>query len=165
MELNQDRLNAFLGRAVVKLSLENGWTEEALRNCERMHIVTAKMCGGSETVRADLLEAAALYAAGRKVDIDTPLARVREADSKGDLAWALCFLAEVDLARGDRDMALRRAEEALAAAQSVGRESEAAIARVILGRRQQKISPDLSARALSRLKERKHGYSRARADV
>ena len=49
------------------------------------------------------------------------LARLREADSLSDLAWALTLLAEMELQRGDADSARLHAAEALAAAELVGR--------------------------------------------
>lgn len=136
------------------LALEEDDTTEALRQCARLRPVAAKMKGGSESVRAEVMEAIA-----RRVNIDASLDRLREADCKSDLAWALCYLAQ-----RDRTRAREYATEALEAAEAVGRGSEAVIARCILGLRS-KPSRDISARARDFLKEKKHGRTRTGADV
>lgn len=136
------------------LALEQDDQGAALRHCARLRPVAAKMEGGSEPVRAGLLEALA-----RGVDIDQHLDRLRAADCKSELAWALCYLAQRDAER-----ATAYATEALAAAEAVGRDSEAAIARRILGLRTTP-SRDISATARAFLKEKKHGRTRVRANV
>ncbi len=136
------------------LALEEGDAESALRHCARLRPVAAKMKGGSEEVRTAMLEAMASGAG-----IDASLDRLRAADCKSDLAWALCCLAQRDPGH-----ARAYATEALAAAEAVGRESEAVIARRILGL-PAKPTRDISARARTFIKERNHGRSRARANV
>ena len=139
------------------LALEEDDLEQALEHCARLRPVAAKMKGGSEEVRSEVLESIA-----RKRDIDGSLDRLRAADCKSDLAWALCYLAQRDRVR-----AREYATEALEAAEAVGRQSEAVIARCILGL-PAKPSRDISARArkfLKLKKEKKHGGTRTRANV
>jgi DNA-binding SARP family transcriptional activator len=136
------------------LALEQNDAEQALRHCARLRPVAAKMKGGSEGVRAEVLESIA-----RQSDVDGSLERLRAVDCKSDLAWALCYLAQ-----RDRSRAREYATEALAAAEAVGRQSEAVIARCILGL-PAKPSRDISAHARKFLKEKKHGRTRARANV
>ncbi len=105
--------------------------------------------------------AIARNAAGQPVDLESAIAELIEIDSKTDLAWALAYLAERE---SDPDRARRFATDALAAADAVGRDSDAVIARCILGL-PAKASRDITARARRLLKERKHGHTRARANV
>ncbi len=140
------------------LALEQGDTQLAMQHCARLHPVAAKMHGGSEAARAAVLESVARYAAGEKVDIDAALARLREIDSKGDLAWVLSYLAQIET---DRTRARSFATEAVQAADAVGRQSESVIARIILGQ-PAKASRDISARARSFLKEKRNGRTRTR---
>lgn len=144
---------------LVTVTLEAHQPERALAYCARLRPVAAKMRGGSEDVRGAVMAAVARHAAGETVDIDAALAQLRAVDSKSDLAWVLTFLAEIDPLR-----AQTFAAEALEAAQAVGRESEAVIARRILGL-PVKPSRDLTARAKRFLKEGKHGRTRTRTVV
>jgi hypothetical protein len=125
-----------------------------------------------------MMRALARFIAGDPTDLDGALARLRDADSKSDLAWALTLVAEIELRRGQTDAARAHAEEALAAADVVGRASEAVIAGAIL--RSLGAAPaardaaflktanaaDLTARARRYLeKETSHGHPDPRADV
>jgi DNA-binding SARP family transcriptional activator/tetratricopeptide (TPR) repeat protein len=142
-------------------ALEENDPGRALAHCRQLNSVTAKMKGGSEGVRADVLQTIARHASGEQVDLESALARLREADSKSDLAWVLSYLAQRER---NRDRARHFAEEALQAAEAVGRHSEAVIARCILGLRAQP-TPDITAHARVFLKERRHGRSRHGANV
>jgi tetratricopeptide (TPR) repeat protein len=114
------------------MALEDAEPALALRYCDRLGAVAQKMTGGSEGVKADMMRALARFIAGDPTDLDGALARLRDADSKSDLAWALTLVAEIELRRGQTDAARAHAEEALAAADVVGRASEAVIAGAIL---------------------------------
>jgi DNA-binding SARP family transcriptional activator/tetratricopeptide (TPR) repeat protein len=149
---------------MVIAALEEGNAALALEFCERLRPVATKMKGGSELVRSDVLEVIAHWMSGHSVDLEGALARLREIDSKSDLAWALTFIAQIEMGRGLVEAAQQHAEEAVVAADAVGRDSEAAIARCILGLRT-KASPDLSERARNFVKEANHGHSRSRAEL
>ena len=122
------------------------------------------MTGGSEGVRSDVIECVARYAAGQGANLDTALASLRHIDSKTDLACVLGFVAGIELDRGNREKARTYAQEALTAAESVGRESDAVIARCILGLPALP-SRDITAHARKLLKERRHGHTSTRANV
>lgn len=143
------------------LALEERDYESALRHCARLRPVTEKMNGGSESTRTDVMECVARYASGEQVDIDAALQQLRDIDSKSDLAWTLAYLAEIDT---DRDRARQFAQEALDAAEVVGRQSDAVIARCILGL-PASASPDINARAKNFLEEQSHGRTGTRAEV
>ncbi len=143
------------------IALEEGNWERALFHCTRLRPVAARMTGGSEGVRAAVLEVIARSMAGEKVDVDAAVEQLRSVDSKSDLAWVLTLLAARD---PDRDRARALAREALGAAEAVGRNSEAVMARCILGLPPQP-TRDITARARRFLKERSHGRPRARANV
>ncbi|MBK5260039.1 MAG: hypothetical protein JJE51_10625 [Thermoanaerobaculia bacterium] len=149
---------------MVIAALEHGDPALALRHCERLRPVATRMKGGSELVRSNTLEAIAHWMSGQAVEIESSLERLREVDSKSDLAWALTFVAQIEMGRGLVDDARRHAEEAVVAAGAVGRDSEVTIARSLLGLRT-KASPDLTERARRFIKEATHGHSRSRADV
>ncbi|HEY8181933.1 MAG TPA: AAA family ATPase [Thermoanaerobaculia bacterium] len=158
------------------MALERGDAAEALRLCQRLAPAAAKMTGGSEGPVTDMLTALAHLISGETADVDRCLQSLRDIDNKGELAYALVFLAERDLRRGDIESARQRAEEALRAAEAVDRRSEAAIARTLLtqitgdrsfldpaiGARQW---DDLTKRAQDKLTEAKHGAHRPRTDL
>jgi tetratricopeptide (TPR) repeat protein len=158
------------------MALEDAEPALALRYCDRLAAVADKMTGGSEAVKADMMRALARFIAGDAADVEGTLARLRDADSKSDLAWALALLAEVEMRRGQTESARVHAEEALAAAESVGRASEAVIAGAILRslggpgareavRANTVNAADLTARARRYLEETTHGHPGPRADV
>ena len=104
------------------------------------------------------------------------LARLREADSLSDLAWALTLLAEIELRRGDRGRARAHAEEALAAAERGGARERGGHRARDPGRRGSESgrveaartapnAADLTARARRYMEEKRHGDTRPRADV
>lgn len=147
---------------IVTVALELDDAPLAIRWCARMREVASKMSGGSEEARSEALEVLARHCAGETVDVERAIARLREIDSKSDLAWALTLLAARER---DPERARLRAADALAAADAVGRRNEAAIARRIL-RLPIKSSPDLSARARAFLrKETPRGKTRDRAEI
>jgi DNA-binding SARP family transcriptional activator/DNA-binding XRE family transcriptional regulator len=158
------------------MALEREDAAEALRLCQRLAPAAAKMTGGSEGPVTDMLTALARLFSGESADVDRCLQSLRDIDNKGELAYALVFLAERDLRRGDIESARQRAEEALRAAEAVDRRSEAAIARTLLtqitGDRSY-LDPaiaarqwdDLTKRAQDRLTEAKHGAHRSRTDL
>jgi DNA-binding SARP family transcriptional activator len=143
------------------LALEEEEATVALRHCERLRAVAEKMKGGSEAVRAEVLEMLARSMAGERVDITVALDLLRSVDSKSDLAWALCLVASRE---SDAERRRTYATEAMEAAEAVQRVSESAIARSILGL-PIKPSRDISARARRFMKEIRHGRSRTRANV
>jgi DNA-binding SARP family transcriptional activator len=158
------------------MALERGDAADALRYCQRLAPAAAKMTGGSEGPVTDMLTALARSISGEQVDVERCLQSLRDIDNKGELAYALLFLAEHDLGRGEVESARQRADEALRAAEAVDRRSEAAIARSLLteitGDRSF-LDPaiaarqwdDLTKRAQDRLTEAKHGAHRSRTDV
>jgi DNA-binding SARP family transcriptional activator/tetratricopeptide (TPR) repeat protein len=158
------------------LALEDGDAARALQLCARLRGVTAQMAGGSEPVKTEMMETLARFAAGQPVEVGPMLARLREADTMSDLAWALALLAEMELARGEKEAARLHAGEALAAAEAAGRASEAVIARAILARLSatggesllppgRPASLDLTARARRYIEENGNGDTRPGADV
>jgi DNA-binding SARP family transcriptional activator/tetratricopeptide (TPR) repeat protein len=146
---------------MITISLEEDDVHRAADCCSRLHPIASKMQGGSEEARSSVLESLAALAAGAAVDLDQVLSTLRNIDSKSDLAWTLSWLA---LRATDGEMRRRFATEALEAADAVGRVSEAAIARCLLGL-PVRSSPDLSARAKRIIKESRHGNSRTRTVV
>ncbi len=158
------------------LALDRGDGAEALRFCQRLAPAAAKMTGGSEGPVTDMLTALARMISGDSTDVERCLQSLRDIDNKGELAYALLFLAERDTQRGDTDKARQRADEALRAAEAVDRRSEAAIARALLTQitgDRSFLDPaiaarqwdDLTKRAQDRLTEAKHGAHRSRTDV
>lgn len=113
-------------------ALERGDPATARVHSERMQPITAKMAGGSEGPRAEALHALAQLMAGERASIGDALDSLRVIDSKGDLAYALNFIARRHFDRGEIDDAEAVAREALAAAEVVDRRSEAALARALL---------------------------------
>ncbi len=162
-ERDQDHWREWTAAArLVTLSLETRDFDAARRWCERLQAVAGKMKGGSEEAKTAVLASVLRYAAdGREGSLRGDLEQLRTLDCKSELAWALVYVAEVECERGDAIAARRDAEEALRAAEAVGRAGDAAIARTILGlpidRRKWN---DLSARArtavLARRKEKRN---------
>ncbi len=153
------------GARLLTLALESRDFDAARRWCERLQPVATKMPGGSEGVKTDVLAAVLRYATGDdEADLRAKLEELRIVDSKSDLAWTLAYVAELELERGEAEKAHRDAEEALAAAEAVGRASDAAIARLLLGLPIDETKrDDLSDRA--RRKERDHAEHGRRANV
>jgi len=99
--------------------------------------VASKMGEGSEAPFATMLDALAATALGEPNAEDrTELALgiLRDIDAKALLSRALTLAARTDLEQGHLARATTRAEEALHAAEVVGRRSEIVMALVILSR-------------------------------
>ncbi|HSP15184.1 MAG TPA: BTAD domain-containing putative transcriptional regulator [Thermoanaerobaculia bacterium] len=153
------------GARLLTLALEWRDFDAARRWCERLEPVAEKMPGGSEGVKTEMLAAVLRYATlGDEANLRAKLEELRIVDSKSDLAWSLAYVAELELERGEMEKARRDAQEALAAAETVGRPSDAAIARLILGLPIDEAKrDDLSDRA--RKKERNHAEHGRGANV
>jgi hypothetical protein len=134
----EDRWSEFEGlRALVQLELEAASVEKALTRSSELLEVAVKMGDGSELAVARSLHALARASRGDEAAeslLDEALAGLRGADVKGILAYVLSCAAERDVENGRVDIAEQRAREALRAAETVSRRSQAAIARAILAR-------------------------------
>src|SRR5262249_11769952 len=122
---------------LVMILLERGSAEKALARCDELEDLAQKLGEGSEVPFAATLRALSrlgLESEGAALEVDRALEKLRQIDTKGHLAYASNVLAEVELASGNVDQAKRRAEEALAAANAIGRRTEVARARSILSR-------------------------------
>jgi DNA-binding SARP family transcriptional activator/tetratricopeptide (TPR) repeat protein len=120
---------------LVQLALDKSNPTRALAWCRELAPVAAKMSEGSEGAVADGLEALARVAScvpGADDHLDRAIARLREIDAKGMLAYVLSSAAGLDLAAGRIDRAEARAAEALRAAQAIRRATLVAIARASL---------------------------------
>jgi predicted ATPase len=121
---------------LVMLLLERGRLELASERCADLQPLAAKLGDGSELPFARTLSALTKVARGDgdgAEAIERALAGLRAIDTKGHLAYALNFLANLDLGAGYLERAKARAEEALRAAEAVGRRTEVARARTVLG--------------------------------
>jgi len=122
---------------LVMLSLERGHAEAALSRCDELEPLAQKLGEGSEVPFAATLRALArlmLRLPDARADVDRALDKLREIDTKGHLAYASNVVAEIDIAEGAIDRARGRAEDALKAAEAIGRRTEMARARSILSR-------------------------------
>ena len=172
---DQDHWREWLALSrLTALALEDADPALALRHCDRLRLVADKMSGGSEGVKAEMMWTLARFAAGEPVDVEAMLGRLRAVDSKSDLAWALALVAEIEMRRGQAEAAHAHAQEALAAAEVVGRASETVIANAILrsaggtqgpDRAGAARAADLTARARRYLEETSHGHPGSRADL
>jgi tetratricopeptide (TPR) repeat protein len=119
------------------IAFEEGRPGEALARCLEAKTVAARMGEASEGPFAAGLESVARLALGER-DVSEALCRalerLRELDSRWMLATVLVLAAEVEAAAGRSEDSRRHASEALAAAASVGRRSEAALASTLLAR-------------------------------
>jgi DNA-binding SARP family transcriptional activator/tetratricopeptide (TPR) repeat protein len=119
------------------IALEEERPRDALDRCRELAPVAAKMGEGSEAPLAAALEALsrlALGEAGADGAVEAAVTRLREIDSRWLVACCSNRGAEIDLAAGRMEAAVRRAREALAAAEAVGRRSEVVLARALLAR-------------------------------
>ena len=133
-QLNHWLASESLSRLIMLL-LERGRFEDALERCADLEALAAKLGDGSELPFARTLSALAKVALGDPDgagDVDRALSGLRAIDTKGHLAYALNFMANLDLAAGNVALAQVRAEEALRAAEVVGRRTEVARARTVL---------------------------------
>jgi DNA-binding SARP family transcriptional activator len=120
---------------LVQLELERGNPAHALAWCRELSPVAAKMSEGSEGTIADALDALARVAScipGADEHLERSLARLREVDARGMLAYVLSAAADIDRTAGRIDRAQARADEALVAAEAVSRRSLVASARASL---------------------------------
>jgi DNA-binding SARP family transcriptional activator len=119
------------------IDLERGRAREALKRCRELQPISAKMGEGSEIPFAETLEALAKSMLGEteaEASLEQALVRLRAADTKGQLAYALTLAAQLDAERGAAARAQQRLEEAIHAAEVVERHSEGALARALLAR-------------------------------
>jgi DNA-binding SARP family transcriptional activator len=120
---------------LVQVALDRGQPASALAWCRELAPVAAKMNEGSEGAVADALEALARVASavpGASDHLDRAIARLREVDAKGMLAYVLATSADLDRAAGRLAQAHERASAALAAAEAVQRRSLVASAHASL---------------------------------
>jgi tetratricopeptide (TPR) repeat protein len=113
------------------IALEERRAQDALEICAVLVPVADKMGEGSEAPFARALGALArllLKEEGSLAGVEAALRELRDVDSKWMLAYTLVLAGEDDLARGDLALALGRAREAQAAARTVDRPSELALA-------------------------------------
>jgi tetratricopeptide (TPR) repeat protein len=122
---------------LAEIALETGDAARAIGLCAEVFPVAKKMGEGSEEPVARALDALAhvlLTEAGWDAELERAIARLREVDAKGRLAYSLNFAASLDLARGRIESARSRATEALRAAEIVERRTQMVIAHALLGR-------------------------------
>jgi DNA-binding SARP family transcriptional activator len=122
---------------LVMLLLERGSADVALSRCSELEPLAKKLGEGSEVPFAATLKALARLALGvpeAPGEVDRALDSLRAIDTKGHLAYASNFVADIEIASGALDRAKRRAEEALTAAEVIGRRTEVARARSLLSR-------------------------------
>ena len=121
----------------VMLDLEGGDAAAARIRCGPLAEVAGKMADGSEAAVAAALAALAVRTpadAQATARLDEAVRGLVAVDTKAMIAYVLNAAAAQDLAAGDVAAAERRATAALAAATAVGRRSEVAVARSLLGR-------------------------------
>jgi DNA-binding SARP family transcriptional activator len=123
------------------IELERGRPAAALARCDALvelaDKLTASQGEGSERPLARALAAIARLASDQPeaaARVDDALGALRAIDARAWLAYVLALLGERDAARGDGSAARRRAEEALDAAEQVGRDRLIARARALLAR-------------------------------
>jgi DNA-binding SARP family transcriptional activator len=124
-------------RALVQLELESAAPPRESRYASELLAVAGKMGEGSFLPTAQALDALL------RLRHETPcaddavreaVATLRDVDAKGMLAYTLTLAAEIDVESGRFAEAEERAEEALRAANVVGRLSQTALARAVLAR-------------------------------
>jgi tetratricopeptide (TPR) repeat protein len=121
---------------LARIDLEDGRPAEALQRCAELTEVAAKMTEGSELAVAAALEALAramLGAGGAEHRLAAAVSTLRRLDAKGALACVLTLWARFDLEGGRLDRARGHAAEAVKAAETLKRRSDAAVARAVLG--------------------------------
>jgi tetratricopeptide (TPR) repeat protein len=122
---------------LAQIELERARPDAALARCQALEPVAAKMGNGSEVAGAAALSALAHLLrgdAGALEQVESALTQLRGIDARALLAYTLLFVAQLDVAAGRIEAAQKRATEALAAAETVGRRSEIALARAVLAR-------------------------------
>ncbi|HVV16435.1 MAG TPA: AAA family ATPase [Polyangia bacterium] len=121
----------------VMLQLEGGTADSARADCGTLAEVAEKMGDGSEPAVAGALAALVARAMGEEGatdQLERAIAALVAVDAKAMLGYVLNVAATQDLASADLGSTEARAARALAAATAVGRRSEIAIARSLLGR-------------------------------
>lgn len=139
------------------IDIECGRLREALSRCDTHREVAVKLGEGSEGAMAAALEALARQLAGEPAadaSLEACIARLREIDTKGQLAYVLNHAAFVDLREKRLERARLRAQEALSAAEAVDRSSEVAVALSILARIAAGEGPIAASRAKDVAQER-----------
>jgi DNA-binding SARP family transcriptional activator len=119
------------------IELERGAPAAALERCQLLSALAARMSEGSEPAFALALAALARFSLNTPEamgEVEQAVATLRALDSNWMLAYAQVSAAGTELERGHLGAARARAEEALAAAETVGRRSEAALAAALLAR-------------------------------
>jgi DNA-binding SARP family transcriptional activator len=122
-------------RQLLQLELEAGRMQPALARCAALSEVASRMSDGSELTVARALTVMARLGAGEPDAgnaMEGALSSLRDIDARGMLSYALTFAAQRDLAAGRIADALRRATEAVSAADAVHRPSQASLARAVL---------------------------------
>lgn len=133
-QLNHWLASESLSRLIMLL-LERGQLDAAGARCAELEPLAAKLGDGSELPFARTLSALTRVARGDvdgSAELEGALGGLRAIDTKGHLAYALNFVASLDLRAGRISLAKARAEEALSAAEAVGRRTEVARARTVL---------------------------------
>jgi ATP/maltotriose-dependent transcriptional regulator MalT len=122
---------------LVVVHQQRGDWDGAWRHCGDLVALGEKLRGGSEAPFSRALWALTCLAQGHPAaaaPLDAAIEKLRAADAKHRLAYALTRAAALDLARGETAAARARAEEAMRAASALGRPTEAILAAVTLAR-------------------------------
>jgi hypothetical protein len=122
---------------IALIELERGDAAAARERARRIAAVAEKMGEGSEAPFAAMLDALAetvLGESGADDRVEQALVTLRALDAKALLSRALTLAAATDLEYGHLQRAAIRAEEALSAANVVGRRTEIVMALVLLAR-------------------------------
>jgi DNA-binding SARP family transcriptional activator len=120
---------------VARVDLERGRPRDVLARCAELEPLVSKLTEGSVAPFVSALQALARIELGEAdghAAAENAIANLRAADSKGQLAYVLNAVAGHDAIGGRSEAARRRSVEALRAAETVGQQSEAAVARARL---------------------------------
>ena len=120
---------------VARVDLERGRPRDVLARCAELEPLVSKLTEGSVAPFVSALQALAridLGEADGHTAAEKAIANLRAADSKGQLAYVLNAVAAHEAIGGRNEEARRRSVEALRAAETVGQQSEAAVARARL---------------------------------
>jgi DNA-binding SARP family transcriptional activator len=122
---------------LVRVALQRGDFGLAAERSSHLCRIAGRLREGSEAPFARALAAVSRYAVDGMPaagELDSSVEALRHADAKHRLAYVLLRAAEADLWRGDYALAGSRAQEALAAAATLGRPTETVQARWVLAR-------------------------------
>jgi DNA-binding SARP family transcriptional activator/tetratricopeptide (TPR) repeat protein len=117
------------------IEFERGCPDAARSRARELALVAAKMGEGSEAPFAEMLDALSRLALGEgdaNERVEAALGVLRRLDAKALLSRALTLAATADVNHGELERAGARAEEALTAAEIVGRRSEVVMALALL---------------------------------